>query len=138
MNEYTCRGSNSTILPPFSVEVNSLKKRICNSFRLRVDPISKTYLIQRSLNRNSCKLVYTGCKRVRQFMPPAETVRHIWIPPRLSVISCFLPRLLCSVNSFLQRLESLGRKQKSHGQSLQEAIFVDIRFDRKQEITEQI
>ena len=23
---------------------------------------------------------------------PAETVRHIWLPPRMSVISCFLPR----------------------------------------------
>ena len=43
-------------------------------------------------------------KRVPQFSFPAETVRHIWLPPRLSAISCFLPRLLCSGNSFLQRL----------------------------------
>ena len=33
-----------------------------------------------------------------------ETVHHIWLPPRLSTISCFLLRLLCLVNSFLQRL----------------------------------
>ena len=46
----------------------------------------------------------TGYKRVRQFTLPAETVRHIWLPPRLSAISYFLQRLLCSVNRFLQRL----------------------------------
>ena len=28
-----------------------------------------------------------------------QTVRHIWLPPRLSAISCFLPRLSCSVNT---------------------------------------
>ena len=46
----------------------------------------------------------TGYKRIRQFTLPAETVRCIWLPPRLSAISCFLPRLLCLVNSFLQKL----------------------------------
>ena len=46
----------------------------------------------------------TGYKRVRQFSLPAETVGHIWLLPRLSTISCFLPWLLCLVNSFLQRL----------------------------------
>ena len=48
--------------------------------------------------------VLTGYKRVRQFSLPAETVRHIWLPPSLSAIPCFLPRLLCLGNSFLQRL----------------------------------
>ena len=33
-----------------------------------------------------------------------QTVRHIWLPPRLTAISCFLPRLLCLENSFLQIL----------------------------------
>ena len=47
---------------------------------------------------------HTGYKWVHQFTLPAETVCHIWLPPRLSVISCFLLRLLYSVNSFLQRL----------------------------------
>ena len=39
---------------------------------------------------------------------PAETSHHIWLPRdcplRLYAISCFLRRLLCLVNSFLQRL----------------------------------
>ena len=35
---------------------------------------------------------------------PSETARHIWLPLRLSVISDVLSRLLCLVNSFLQRL----------------------------------
>ena len=48
--------------------------------------------------------VGTGYKWVRFFTLPADTVRRIWLPPRLSAISCFLPRLLCLVNSFLQRL----------------------------------
>ena len=48
--------------------------------------------------------VTTGYKQVSQFALPAETVHHIWLPLRLSGISCFLLRLLCLVNSFLQRL----------------------------------
>ena len=32
---------------------------------------------------------------VRLFSLPAETVRHFWLPPRLS---CFLPRLMCMIN----------------------------------------
>ena len=48
--------------------------------------------------------IITGLKRILQFTLPAETVRHIWLSPSLFTISCFLPRLLCSVNSFLQRL----------------------------------
>ena len=35
---------------------------------------------------------------------PAETVCHIWLLLRLSVISCFLPRLPSTKNGFLQRL----------------------------------
>ena len=46
----------------------------------------------------------TGYKRVRYFSLPAETVGHIWLPPRRSTITCFLQRLLYLVNSFLQRL----------------------------------
>ena len=46
----------------------------------------------------------TGYKRVCLFSLPAETVRHIWLPPRLSVISCFLLRLPSMKNGFLQRL----------------------------------
>ena len=42
----------------------------------------------------SCGASTTGYKLVRQFLLPAETVRNIWLPPRLSAISCFLPRLL--------------------------------------------
>ena len=38
--------------------------------------------------------IYTGYKLVRQFSLPAETVCHIWLPSRLSGITCFLPRLL--------------------------------------------
>ena len=38
------------------------------------------------------------------FSFPAETVRHIWLPLRLSAISCFLPRLLYTINGFLLRL----------------------------------
>ena len=45
----------------------------------------------------------TEYKLVRKFSHPAETVRHIWFPPRLSTISCFLPRLLCVINSFMHR-----------------------------------
>ena len=48
--------------------------------------------------------MFTGDQPVRQFPLPAETVCHIWLPPRLSAISCFLPRLLCLENSYLQRL----------------------------------
>ena len=74
-----------------------------------------------------------------------ENIRPVWVPPRLSAISCFLPRLLCLVSSFLQRLSvwfsflprvsrtvslvSAGSKRsrtvsaetKYDGQSLQEA-----------------
>ena len=63
---------------------------------------------QLSLYSLICEILFlkalTGYKRVRQFTHPAETVCHIWLPPRLSAISCFLPRLFCLVNSFLQRL----------------------------------
>ena len=48
--------------------------------------------------------ITTDSKGVSQFSLPAETVRYIWLPPRLSRISCFLQRLLCLGNSFLQRL----------------------------------
>ena len=54
------------------------------------------------LHSSAC--FFTGHKRVRQFSHPAETVRHIWLPLRLSPISCFMPWLLCLENSFLQRL----------------------------------
>ena len=64
----------------------------------------------------------TGYKRVRQFSLPAETVRHIWLPPRLPAISCFLPRLLCLGNSFLQRL---SRKQNHTDSLCSKLFFVD-------------
>ena len=74
--------------------------------------------------------ISTGYKRVCQFMLLAETVRHIWLPPRLSVISCFLLRLPSPKNGFLQRLpcdsascrDSL-QEAKLHGQSLQGTIY---------------
>ena len=46
----------------------------------------------------------TGYKRVRLFSLPAETVRHIWLLPSLSMISCFLRRLPSTKNGFLLRL----------------------------------
>ena len=69
---------------------------------------------------------FTGYKRVRKFSLSAETVRHIWLPLRLSVISCFLPSLPSTKYGFLQRLseqEDINRAQQSrqeardHGQS---------------------
>ena len=52
VNEYTYRGSNFTIFAsPFNM-VLLLKERICSNrskfFPLRVDPMSKSYLIQRN------------------------------------------------------------------------------------------
>ena len=88
----------------------------------------------------------TGYKRVRLFSLPAETVRHIWLPPRLSLISCFLPRLsstkkwlpvetVCvillpaeSLNRKLYRMDSLCRKLFTKHNSL----------SRKQEITDSL
>ena len=35
-----------------------------------------------------------------------QTVRHTWLPPRLSAISCYLPRLLCVIKGFLARLSA--------------------------------
>ena len=49
---------------------------------------------------------HTGYKLVRQVSLPAEPVRHIWLPPRLSAISCSLPRLLYMINGFLPNLSS--------------------------------
>ena len=59
----------------------------------------------------SYSMLYTGCKRVRKVSLPAETVRHIWLPPRLSVISCFLPRLPSTKNGFLH--EAISQAQQS-------------------------
>ena len=56
----------------------------------------------------------TGYKRVRQFTLPAETVRHIWLPPRLSAVR----DLLLPAETVV-----LGKKSRqeaeSHGQPLQ-------------------
>ena len=90
--------------------------------------------------------INTGYKQVRHLKLPAETVGHSWLPPRLSVVSCFLLRLLCSVKSFLQRLfvwldscrASSRQEAEWHGQSLQEAIFVDGSLCRKQEIMDSL
>ena len=62
----------------------------------------------------SWSMLYTGCKRVRKVSLPAETVRHIWLPPRLSAISCFLPRLrkMASYRKLFPKHNSLGRKQE--------------------------
>ena len=38
----------------------------------------------------------------------AEIVRHIWLPPRLFVISCFLSRLPSTKYGFLQRLSVIS------------------------------
>ena len=75
--------------------------------------------------------VNTGYKPVRQFSLPAETVRHIWLPLKLSAISCFLLTLLYMINGLLQRLssvillpaEALRQEAEPRGQSRQEAIF---------------
>ena len=44
--------------------------------------------------------VYTGYKLVRRYSLPAETVRHIWLPPRLSrsLAYCrdYRPRVMAS------------------------------------------
>ena len=72
----------------------------------------------------------TGYKRICQFSLPAETVHHIRLPLRLSGISCFLPRLLCMENGFLQGMfvwfsfmPKVSAGAESHGQSLQETNF---------------
>ena len=87
--------------------------------------------------------VSTGYKKVREFTLPAETVCHIWLPPRLSAISCLLPRLLCLVNSSLQRLSvwfsflpRLGRKLNHTDSLCRKPFFVDGSLGRKPEIME--
>ena len=87
----------------------------------------KLYIQQASYFSRS-SFINTGYKRVCQFSLPAETVHHIWLPPRLSAISCFLPRLLCSGISILQKLSvwlccESRQEAESNGQSLQKAIF---------------
>ena len=74
--------------------------------------------------------ITTGYKLDRQFSLPAETVRHIWLPPRLSVISSFLPRLLSAkMASFRDcsrdyaSLRDCQQEAKSREQSRQEAIY---------------
>ena len=67
--------------------------------------------------------IYTGYKLVRQFLLPAETICHFWLPPKLSAISCFLQRLLSAKKDFLL---SFSRKLLTMHSSLH----------RKQEITE--
>ena len=70
----------------------------------------------------------TGYKRVCQFSLPAETVRHNWLPLRLSAISCFLPRLLCLGNSFLQRLCDLASCQVSAGSRITQTVSAGSHF----------
>ena len=56
---------------------------------------------------NACYITnYIGYKLVRQLSLPAETVRHNWLPPRLSAITCFLPKLLSAKNGFLPKLSA--------------------------------
>ena len=88
------------------------------------------------------------CKVVRQFLLPARTVNHTWLLLRLSMIFCFLHRLVCMKNGFLPRLPhdsascwvsagsllSLSRKQ-IHANSLgRKPFFGDGCFGKKQEI----
>ena len=75
-----------------------------------------------------CK--FTEYKRVRYFSLPAETVRHVWLSSRLSVISCFLPRLPSTKNASCRdcpcdsvSCRDSRQEAKSHGQSLKEAIY---------------
>ena len=72
----------------------------------------------------------TGYKRVRLFSLPAETIRHIWLPPRLSAISCFLARIPSTKDGFLSRrvcacdsASFRDSRQELKEQSLQEAIY---------------
>ena len=90
-------------------------------FYLHHTPMKDTYylinihwpwlLISLHTVHHQCILLHftTGYKQVHQFSLPAETVRHIWLLQRLSAISCFLPRLFCLENSFLQRLSAGSR-----------------------------
>ena len=47
------------------------------------------------------RLAYT-----HQYSLPADTIHQTWLPPRLSVISCFLLRMLLVTNSFLPKLST--------------------------------
>ena len=69
-------------------------------------------------------------KQVRQLSLLAGTVRYVWLPPRPSVISCFLSKLLSAENGFLSRLSAwlglalpkVSAVSVSRGQTRQEAI----------------
>ena len=50
--------------------------------------------------------MYTEYNLIRQISLPAKAVCHIWLPLRMSAISCFLPRLLCMINGFLLSLSA--------------------------------
>ena len=87
-------------------------------------------IVRHSANFIQHSLNLTGYKRVRLFSLPAETVRHIWLPPRLSVISRFLrdyrPQNMASCRDYpcdSASCQDSRQEAKLHGQSLQEAIF---------------
>lgn len=57
--------------------------------------------------------IITGSKLPHQFSLLAEPARHIWLPLRWSVISCFFPQLLSAKDSFLQKLRDHNACQVS-------------------------
>ena len=89
---------------------------------------------------------FTGCKPVRQFSLPAETVHHIWLPPRLSTISCFLHGLPSLKNVFLPRLSALlcFLPRASAGSRIMQTVSAGSHFimyrslSRKQEIADSL
>ena len=94
------------------------------------------------LNHKNCFLklmnicIYTGYKLVRQFSLPAEAVRHIWLPLKLSAISCFLPLLLCTRKMVFCRD---CPQDKNHADVLdRKPFFADSIFGRKQEIADRL
>ena len=98
--------------------IQQQKKKSILRKNFRLLPIQCSAVTVITLSQN----VTTGYKRVGKFSLPGETVHYIWLPPRLSVIFCLLPRLPSTKNGFLQRLSvcrklftqhsSLGRKQE--------------------------
>ena len=90
--------------------------------------------------------VYTGYTPVCQFSLPAETVRHIWLPLRLSASTIVCDKRLPAktVCMILLPAETLGRKQ-NHADSLcrkpnyvdslcRKPFFIDCYLGKKQGI----
>ena len=80
----------------------------------------------------------TGCKQVQHYLILVETVRHIWLAPRLCGILCFLPRLPFAKNGSLPRFATgsiITQTVSTCSFFYWTEILEKIRFTRKPKLT---